>query len=534
MLRTLAWIHLALLLLSLSGCKGDPKEPAYWDKQLTSARRIKDKERVLSELRDSGNLKAPFLPMLHAHLASERQPEVKAAIAHLLRETADPSSVGPLTEAIDFGNIDGSSNSMNKEIAGALGRIGDPRSVPALIRLVTSRDQYVRIEAINALGALRAKEAVQPLIAIASDDSGEPFVSKKAIQALGEIGDPASVPFLMRMMFKEKRGVTFYVESSFALFQIGRPASDALVRVLEGQDRSLISWAHQNKVIEPAIYAKTAQVLGDLLDKRAEPALLSHLSFNSEYLDLKLFVRMRMADSLGRLRCKEAIKPLLAMLAQEEEPTAREEYVRALARIGTREAIPSLLKLASKGSWGQRESAIGGIAMLGGEEELHGLAKLATLEEALTAAECKASPDIAGCQNPSGLAKKRVSSIERYQKLLQAAQQCGPDGTCWAKRLQDADERVRERAAYELGRSARAEMVEPLIGQLGEANLDVRLAVIEGLDWLILDTREAAKKASGSLDRIEQQLASERGRTEFVKVNEDLRRLAVQLRRQRA
>jgi HEAT repeat protein len=534
MLRPLAWIHLTLLIFSIAGCKGDPKDPAYWDKQITSARRIKDKERVLSELRGSGKLNASFLPMLHAHLASEKQAEVKAAVAQLLRDIADPSSAGPLAEAIDFGNADGAGNSMNKEIAAALGRIGDPKSTPTLVRLLSSRDQYVRIEAINALGALRAKEAVQPLLALAIDESGEPFVSKKAIQALGEIGDPASVPALMKMMFKEKRGVTFYVESSFALFEIGRPAADALVRVLDGEDKSLMSWAKQNNVIEPAIYAKTAQVLGDLLDRRAEKALISHLSFNSEYLDLKLFVRMRMADALGRLRSREAIKPLLAMLAQEEEPTARGEYVRALARIGTREAIPALLKLAVKGSWDERESLIGGIAMLGGEEELPALTKLGAAEESMTTAECKADGRIAGCQNPSELAKKRVASLQQYHKLLQAAQQCRSDATCWAKRLQDPEERIRERAAYELGRSGKAEMVDPLIAHLGEANLDVRMALIESLDWLILDVRDAAKKASGSLDKIEQQLAQERGRTEFVKVNEDLRRLAVQLRRQRA
>src|SRR5262249_40185037 len=99
----------------------------------------------------------------------------------------------------------------------------------------------------------------------------------------------------------------------------------------------------QNNVIEPAIYAKTAQVLGDLLDRRAEKALISHLSFDSEYLDLKLFVRMRMADALGRLRSKDAIKPLVAMLARGDAPTARGGSARALARRGTREARPALL-----------------------------------------------------------------------------------------------------------------------------------------------------------------------------------------------
>jgi len=535
-LRPLAWTYLALLFaVSLTACKGDPKDPASWDKQLSSARRVKDKERILTELRDSHLLQPSFLPMLQAHLASEKQAEVKAAIARVLREVPDSSSVGPLSEAIDFGNSDSAANSMNKEIAAALGRIGNPAAIPTLARLLSSRDPYVRIEVISALGAMRAKGAVPQLIEMVNDDSVEPFVCKKAIQALGEIGDPAAVPTLMQMMFKEnaRRGVSFYVESSFALFQIGRPAADALVRVIDGEDKSLITWAHKNNVIEPAIYAKTAQVLGDLLERRAERALLSRLRFQSEYVDLKLFVRIRVADALGRLRSKEAIKPVLELLAEEEEPAAREEYVRALVRIGGRESIPSLLKVASKGLWSEREPALVGIAMLGADEELKLFGRLADSEEALTAAECKLS-DAAGCQRPADLAKQRRGSIQRLQRLLEAAQQCHSEAGCWAKYLGDADERLRERAAYELGRSGNAEMVEPLIAKLGEANLDVRLAVIESLDWLILDARGAAKKAASSLEAIEQQLAREQGHTEFVKVNEDLRRLAVQLKRLRA
>src|SRR6266849_9203204 len=123
MLRSLGRIHLALLLLSLHGCKGDPKEPGYWDQQLRSAHKIKDKERILSDLRESGRLKAAFLPVLHANLPSEKQPEAKAMIARLLRETADLSSAAPLAEAVDFGTTDAAGNAMNKEIAGALGRI---------------------------------------------------------------------------------------------------------------------------------------------------------------------------------------------------------------------------------------------------------------------------------------------------------------------------------------------------------------------------------------------------------------------------
>jgi HEAT repeat protein len=170
--------------------------------------------------------------MLCAELEREKLPEVKGAIARLLGTLKDPSSVGPLTSAIEFGNSDASGNAMNREIANALGRIGDSQSIPGILRLLTSRDPYTEIEAINALSALQAKSAVEPLIEIIAEPKTEPFIVKKAIQALGEIEDPRAVPVLVLLLFKEKRGVSFYVESSFALFQIGRPASDALLAVL--------------------------------------------------------------------------------------------------------------------------------------------------------------------------------------------------------------------------------------------------------------------------------------------------------------
>src|SRR5262249_58727815 len=133
------------------------------------------------------------------------------------------------SNAIDFGNADAAGNGMNREIASALGRIGDPSAIPPLLRLLASRDPYTRIEAISALGSLKAKEAVEPLIEITADEHVEPFILNKAIQTLGDIGDPRAVAALVPLLFKEKRGVTFYVETSFALFQIGRPASDALL-----------------------------------------------------------------------------------------------------------------------------------------------------------------------------------------------------------------------------------------------------------------------------------------------------------------
>jgi HEAT repeat protein len=521
---------LVLSCVVLAGCKGDPASPEYWDKALTGAKAKKDKIRVLSDLRERGHANASFVPVLEKQLGAENPPEVKANIARILGDLKNPSSVDPLVNALDWSASDSAAQSMNREITTALGKLNDPKAAPTLVRLMKGKDPYVRIEAISALGMLKAKDAVDPLMEMATDESGEPFISKKAIQALGEIGDPKAVPALVKMMFKERRGVSFYVESSFALYQLGRPAADALLPVVSGDDKQLMTWAKENRILEPALYAKAAQVLGDLHEKRAEPAMLSKLNFPSEYLDVKLFVRMRMADALGRIRSTNAVKPLAAML-NEEEATAREEYIRALTRIGNRDAIPALDKSAKTGSWDAREPAITGIAMLGDDRDLPLFATLEKDETKLTEAECKANPDYQGCANPAGLVKQHSEKITALKKRLEAGGECKQDAACWVKKLDDSDPGVRERAAFEVGRSKNAEGVMALLGKLPERNLSARVAMIQAVGWLVDDSADAASKAKAALPNIEKQLAEEHGKTEFVKVNEDLRRLAVKLKR---
>lgn len=517
-------------LLALLGCKGDPQTPEYWSKALENGKRTSDRVRIVEELRSSGNVTPAFFPMLQEQLKTQKAPEVKTALVRILGEKRDTSSVATLTEIIERGNTDTAINEMNKEIAFALGNLGEAKAVPTLLQMLKFRDIYTRIEAIAALGLLKAQDAVEPLLAIAEDDSGEPYVTKKAIIALGDIGDPRAVPALVKLMFKERSGKSFYVESSYALYQLGLPAAEALRPLVEGKAQDLVKWAQENRVIEPALYAKAAQVLGDLHDAKAENALLEKLNFQSDFLDVKLFVRMRMADALGRLRSKAAVSKLSGML-NEEEANARGEYIRALIRIGDKQAVPALVKSASVGSWDAREPAMVGAAMLGDETTVAVFEKFAKDEPALVEKECKADSNYPGCNDVAGLTKKHLDALSRLQARLQAAKECKGDTGCWAKKLTDSDAGVAERAAYELGRSGQAEHVQTLTARLTESNLDTRLAVIQAIDWLVHDSKEAAEKAKTALPALEKQIANEKGKTEFVKVNEDLRRLAVKLRR---
>ena len=524
-----AGVVLTALALALAGCKGDPKTPEYWGKALDSAKSAKDRVRIVNDLRESPNLQKSFLPMLQEKFAAEKKPEVKAAMARLFADQKDPSLIPTLSDGVELGETDTGTNGMNKEIAHALAATGDAKAVPTLMKLLKSRDNYVKIEAINGLGELKATPAVDTLIDLATSDTAEPFISKKAIQALGNIGDAKAVKPLVQMMFRERRGVSFYVESSFALFQIGAPSVEALVPVMNGDDKELMAWTKEAGIIEPAIYAKTAQVLADMhaYAKPAEKALLKQLKYENGFAE-QLLVRRYSALALGRMRSKDAV-PLLTKMLDEQEASTRAEYILALVRIGDPSAVPALVKAAQTGSWDARQPVINGIAMLGGENDIPALEKLAKDEPTIHGNYCKQDPDYEACKDVAASAKKNADYILKEEKRLLAAKECKSDIGCWVKKLDDADAGVRERAAYEVGRGNDAKYTDELVKRLSDKNLDTRYAAITAADWLVTDNADAFKTARASLGQIEKQLADEKGKTEFVKVNEDLKRLAAKL-----
>ncbi|HET9450396.1 MAG TPA: HEAT repeat domain-containing protein, partial [Aggregicoccus sp.] len=470
---TASRVALCLVLTSLvgpvAGCnRVEPDSPQYWEKTLSRTRRAADEVRVLEAMRSSGHVDKDFLPLLHAQLAEAKAPEVKSSLARIIGSLGDPSSVEPLAGALILPSPRGADHGANGALATALAQTGDARAVPPLLKLLAVNDNYTRVEAANALGTLRAKEAVEPLTQLATDDAVDAQVTKRAIEALGRIGDARAVPALVRMLTQERRNVSFYPESSFALFQLGQPAGDALLPVLEGKDVQLADWARGRRILPASYYSKAAQVLGDLRDRRAEGALMQRLAFSDGDPRIQAIVRMQAADALGRMRTQAAVKPLSSMLA-ETDPVVRGAYVRALVHLGGREALPALQKAAAQGNWWAREAAIEGLALLGDGREKPLLAKLAAAEPAATAAECQKDAT-EGCEQAAQLGAARAARITRHAQLLDAAEACGQDAACWSARLANPKEQpgVVRRAALELGRAGSAAHAEPLLARVSE------------------------------------------------------------------
>jgi len=78
----------------------------------------------------------------------------------------------------------------------ALGRIGGREAVETLLRLAESRNFFRTFPAIDVLGRARDSRALATLLQLAT----EPLYASEAVRALGRLGDPSVVPALVRLL----------------------------------------------------------------------------------------------------------------------------------------------------------------------------------------------------------------------------------------------------------------------------------------------------------------------------------------------
>jgi len=519
------------IALSLIACKSrDASDPKTWIARLEDSD-PKVRVQAVQQLRKlKAKQAAPQIALLL------KDPLLKEDAALALEDLGGPEQVDPLLAAVDTTVGAGSdtaaraANRTNFRIAEALGNIGDPRAGPALLRLARSSDDNVRVAAVEALGNVKAKDAVPELSHIVDDPTAPPLLIKRAVVALGEIGDPSAIPALAHGLVIERQGVSFLPESSFALFLLGEAAVEPLMKIAQDQDPAYLAWAKENNRAPAGTYAKTALVLGDLEDPRAVPVLVAKL----KYVDpdpvpgtsrlLSNLVRMFAANALGRMRATQAAPAVQALVsttnAQDEDVTTF--AAEALVWIGDRAQARELMKKAQTG-----------LLTLFGEPVLgKDVLTLAMRESKGSQQACvrQLSDLTMPVGDPRQACDLLATQFGELSKPLEAARVCASDAPCWLPKLQDPDPVVRARAAYELGRAGAADAISALVKAAGEEQLLVRTAATRALDWLA--SVPAARPAlKGVAPQLASQLAQEQGKGQYLKANEDLRRLQVKLSR---
>src|SRR2546421_4699662 len=483
------------IALSLIACKSrDASDPKTWIARLDD-RDPKVRVQAVQQLRKlKAKQAAPQIALLL------KDPLLKEEAALALEDLGGPEQVDALLDAVDTTVGAGSdpaaraANRTNFRIAEALGNIGDPRAGPALLRLARSGDDNVRLAAVEALGNVKSKDAVPELSHIVDDPTAPPLLIKRAVVALGQIGDTAGIPALAHALVIERQGVSFLPDSSFALFLMGPSAVEPLMKIAQDQDPAYLAWAKENNRAPAGTYAKTALVLGDLEDQRAVPVLLAKLKYvdpdpNRETSRLlSNLVRMFAANALGRMRAMQAAAAVQALVAttnaQDEDVAtfAAEALVwigdRAKARVLMEKAQAGLLKMLLTVA---KAAALFGEPALGKE-----ILNLAMRESKGSQQTCVRQ--LADLTMPVGDPRQAcdllATQFGELSKPFEAARVCATDSPCWLPKLADQDPVVRARAAYELGRIGAPEAVSPLTKACSEEQLLVREAAVRALGWI--------------------------------------------------
>jgi HEAT repeat protein len=111
-------------------------------------------------------------------LLEDPDPDVVLQAVLILDRLLDPRALEPLHAVL--GHAD---PNVRQEAILAIGHLGDARSIPYLLPFLKA-DFWVQMAAVQALGDLRAPEAVPPL----AEQLADPFVGSVAAEALARIG----------------------------------------------------------------------------------------------------------------------------------------------------------------------------------------------------------------------------------------------------------------------------------------------------------------------------------------------------------
>jgi HEAT repeat protein len=312
------------------------------------------------------------------------------------------------------------------------------------------------------------------------------------------------------------------------------------MKIAQDQDAAYLAWAKESNRAPAGTYAKTALVLGDLEDQRAVPVLLTKL----KYVDpdpnastsrlLSNLVRMFAANALGRMRAAQAAPGVQALVSttnpQDEEVTTF--AAEALVWIGDRAQARELMKKAQTGLLRLRLPVAQSAALFGEPALGKDILGLAMRESKGAQQTClrQLTELTLPVDEPQKACDLLATQFGELSKPLEAARVCASDAPCWLPKLQDPDPVVRARAAYELGRAGAPEAVAPLAKAAGEEQMLVRVAAIRALDWLV-PVPAARNALKGIAPQLAEQLAKEQGKGQYVKANEDLRRVHVKLSR---
>jgi HEAT repeat protein len=326
----------------------DPKDPKTWIKKLRNPEHATEAVKQLQKL---GKPEA-VLPLCDLYKDFE-SPTILKAIISFKDKQAIPTLIKALDTTEDkYHNI--------TLAAAALADTKAPEVVEPLCKAaerpmaIKSRANLGRLAAIEALAEMKDKRAVPCLVNVLSKRPEEQdfLLNKRAAWALGEIGDPAAVPVLVRALFMAStiQGPC-YPMARVALVKLGKVSIQPLIDAFQGKNEQLNAMGKALDFGEGVIRQKTAWVLGDMMATEALDVLLD--AYNKAKLEVEddaINGLDGIIEALGRIVDPKVLKPLIKGLANAKANyKIRMQICQALTVIGGKESLPTLLEVMQKG-----------------------------------------------------------------------------------------------------------------------------------------------------------------------------------------
>jgi len=201
-------------------------------------------------------------------------------------------------------------------------------AVPALIEATRDPNPWVRWEAVNALGYIGDPRAIPALVErILKDDNPHPrWRSIWAVQAVDREGTEA-VPLLLKGLKSDDEVVVWNAAVGLSAYK--RPEAVPILMEGLGSEDEFRQWE--------AIFC-----LSNVWNEETVPALIPILKGG------RLRARQEAANTLGAIGDKRAVPALLEALENDESPEVRWRAAVALGRIGDPSVIPKLEELLQK------------------------------------------------------------------------------------------------------------------------------------------------------------------------------------------
>lgn len=368
---------------------------------------------------------------------------------------------------------------VRKNAVKALWKLGNTEATQAVIEALA--DRSVRISIIDALGEIRATQALKPLLGLLSEDDA--IIRRNVIRVLGQFDDSQAITPLIPLLNDKSAGVR--KKAAELLVRMGwEPENnlqerqyliasqmwDELIELYPDCAESLIALLSDE---DSSVRDGVALALGYLGDTSAVNPLIKALT------DENNAVRRLAASALGMLGDGQAVNALLVAM-QDEDEWVREAASEALGKLGDIGTMDTLVECLLDDNMWIRLNAAAALDGMGWEptDDIHKAAYVMSKGTIDEAKKLGANPFISIINKR----KNRGVPIEAIKILRKIGDARAVEPLIGL--LTDKDKYVRFQAAFALGELGDPRAVEPLINTLTDEDERVRVDAAEALGKL--------------------------------------------------